>query len=130
MSFDQMYNVPSVESLLETLTGKSARQVLETELNAQGLKIEKIELEPIDGFYGDIDAEVVYLSDGRVFEPKLVRRETADGNWGNDVYEYRLKGEQVKIAHVDLSIPYENPNVGSIGTWEGNCDCDNDDAGC
>jgi hypothetical protein len=131
MSWEQSYSVPSFESLLERLTGKTATELLEKELINHGLtitKTEKIVLEDED-LYGSVDGLRVYLSDGRVFEPKLVRRETADGNWGQDVYEYKLQNEEVLVEDVDLSQPYEGYGSGSC-SCDHTCGCEPENEGC
>jgi hypothetical protein len=119
MSWNQTVTSPSLIDLLVQITGQDIRTMLEVALNAQGLKIEKIEdIELGNGAYGMTLGQRVTLSDGRVFEPKLVHSETADGNWGNDIYEYRLKDEEVKVEHIDLSQP-EN----DLGICTSDCGC-------
>lgn len=121
MGWDQSFSVPSVESLLETLTGFSAFEVLEEELKCQGILINKTEEVLLDSdMCGDVKGLRVFLSDGRVFEPKLVRRETAFGNSGNDVYEYKLKDEEVKVENVDLTDMGEDNGIGLCTT---DCGC-------
>jgi hypothetical protein len=120
MSWSQDYSVPSVESLLENLVRKSSFQLLEEELKRQGLKITNCETVILtDDCFQTVEGIRVYLSDGRVFEPKLVRKETADGNWGRDIYEYRLKDESVEIENADLT------DTSSLGGFCGVQDCGN-----
>jgi hypothetical protein len=111
MSWDQNYSVPSVESLLEKLTGRMSINLLQDELLLkQGVGIvnyEEITLD--DGMYEDVKGIKITLSDGRVFVPKLVEKFTSDGNYGNDIYEYCLEGETPKVAHV--SVDSSNPDV-------------------
>lgn len=104
MSWDQTYNVPSVESLLERLTGKTTLELLKQEALMQGFRVIQMEDVLLDeGMYEDIKGKKVYLGDGRVFVPKLVEIFTSDGNYGCDTYEYVLEGEtpEVKITGDD-----------------------------
>jgi hypothetical protein len=118
MSWDQSYSVPSVESLLEKLTGFDSRQLLESELTCQGILIkseEQITLD--DGMYQTVTGRKITLSDGRVFVPKLVKKETANGNWGCDTYEYVLENETPKVEHI------YHEEIDTI-------DCSGNDCGC
>jgi len=102
MSWDQNYNVPHIENLLEWLIGESTLDILKKELyNCQGayiVKEEQITLD--DGFYQTVTGYKITLSDGRVFVPKLVKSETANGNWGRDTYEYMLESETPKVEYI------------------------------
>lgn len=130
MSWDQSYSVPSPEDLLLQLTGKNLRELLEVELSKQGIRV--VQMEDIlldDSLYGEIKGKKVFLSDGRIFEPKLVRQEKADGNWGNDIYEYRLQNEEVKVENVDLTEQHEDDYYGGgVGNCGLDCGCENE--GC
>jgi hypothetical protein len=124
MSWEQSYNVPSVESLLEKLTGFDSRQLLESKLACQGILIKSEEDVVLDdGMYQTVIGRKVTLSDGRVFVPKLVKSETANGNWGCDTYEYVLENETPKVEYVDHDeeILDSNPD---------NCCGDLNDCGC
>jgi hypothetical protein len=128
MSWTQTVTSPSLVDLLVQITGQDIRVLLEIALNAQGIKIEKVEEFALDSdAYGVTVAQRIFLSDGGVFEPKLVRQETADGNWGNDIYEYRLKDEQVEVEQVDVSDLSDN---GEDDCNCSGCGCDDDEVGC
>jgi hypothetical protein len=104
MSWNQDYSVPSAESLLESLVGKSSLQLLQEEALRQGIQIMSSEEILLDsGMYEDVKGIKITLSDGRVFVPKLVEKFTADGNYGNDIYEYVLEGYTPTVKHVDGS---------------------------
>jgi hypothetical protein len=125
MSWDQSYSVPTVNELLEQLTCKTSLKLLKDELERQGLQIVKSEEVVLDdGFYQTVTGLKITLSDGRVFVPKLVKKETANGNWGCDIYEYRLQDEEVNVEHVDSSDTCEHTDCGC-----GGCGCD-DEVGC
>lgn len=132
MSWDQSYSIPSMVQLLIALTHKHPQELLERELLNHGLTITKTEMVILDdGQFRTVTGERIYLSDGRIFEPKLVRRETADGNWGNDVYEYRLQDEQVEVEYVDRSVPYEDSSVvGGNCCADGHGRSDDENVGC
>lgn len=110
MSWDQSYSIPSVESLLEKLTGKTSLDLLKDDLLlVHGINVDKIEEIVLErGMYGDVTGAKVTLSDGRVFVPKLVEKFTSDGNYGNDIYEYMLESENSEVKYVDedTSDPY------------------------
>lgn len=98
MSWSQEYDVESVETLLERLTGKTAYQLLEHEAYMQGFRIVQLE----DVFLNrDVQGKLVYLGDGRVFVPKLVEKFTSDGNYGRDSFRYVLEGEAPEVKYVD-----------------------------
>lgn len=111
MSWDQSYSILSVESLLEKLTGRTSLDLLKDELLLkQGINVDKIEeVVLVDGMYGDEKGFKITLSDGRVFIPKLVEQFTSDGNYGNDIYEYFLEGENPIVQCVDADT--SNPLV-------------------
>lgn len=112
MGWTQDYHVESVEDLLERLTGKTALQLLKEEVERQGLKILKTEeiLLDEDIYSGDIRGEIVHLSDGRVFVPKLTERFTSNGNYGSDSYRYVLQDEtpEVKFVNEEENVEFEN----------------------
>ena len=102
MSWDQNYSVPSVNEQLEQLTGKTSLELLKIAAEQRGIFIqhsEEIILD--DGMYQDVKGTKITLTDGRVFVPKLVRSETANGNWGCDTYEYFLEGETPKVEYIN-----------------------------
>lgn len=102
MSWDQDYSVPSVESLLEKLTGFNSLELLKEELTCQGLLIKSEEEVLLDeGMYVEVKGTKITLSDGRVFVPKLVKQYTADGNYGCDTYRYVLESETPTVLHID-----------------------------
>jgi hypothetical protein len=151
MSWDQSYSVPSVESLLEKLTGKTSVELLLLELNHSGVSVVKQEEILLDeGMYEDVKGTKITLSDGRVFVPKLVERFTSDGNYGLDVYEYALENETPKVKYVNEETSYSSIDASHFPTQYGltdeadpasdgeleneikcyceNCECGNDEA--
>jgi len=105
MSWDQNYSIESLKNLLEKLTGKEANEVLINELKKQGIEIVKSEqtiLEEDDMFFGPLKGMKITLSDGRVFEHKLVEKQTSGGNYGNNIYVWKEKNEKVNIEYTDL----------------------------
>jgi hypothetical protein len=109
MSWDQDYSVPSVEDLLEKLTGFTGLELLEEELKCQGVLITKEETIVLDDgdFFGPVMGTKITLSDGRVFVPKLVERFTENGNHGIDTYEYVLESETPVVQHTSNDIDKE-----------------------
>lgn len=102
MSWDQNYSVPSVNELLEQLTKKTSLELLQEEAKKQGIEILKLESIVLDdGMYEEVTGYKITLSDGRVFVPKLVKQETANGNWGCDTYEYMLENETPKVEYIN-----------------------------
>jgi len=104
MSWDQEYTVPSFEVLLQRLAGISGTQLLIDHLEAKGIKIVDVEEVLLgNGIGGDASGAKVRLSDGRVYIPKLVERVTANGNYGNDIYEWFLIEDEPEVVHIDAS---------------------------
>jgi len=103
MSWEQNYSIPSVETLLEKLTGKTGLELLKDELLLkQGVSIENVEEVLLDeGMYEAVRGMKIILSDGRVFIPKLTEKFSSDGNYGLDVYEYSLETETPKVMYID-----------------------------
>jgi hypothetical protein len=104
MSWDQEYTVPSFEALLQRLAGITGTQLLIDHLEAKGIKI--IDVEEVllgNGVGGDASGAKVRLSDGRVYIPKLVERVTANGNYGNDIYDWYEIGEEPIVIATDRS---------------------------
>jgi|SRR6185295_11133668 len=103
MSWSQDYQVPSYLELLISLTGKHPEELLEAELAKQGITVVKKEQILLDeGMFSDIFGDKVTLSDGRVFEPKLVERLCENGNYGLDTYQYFLEGETPNVSHTSV----------------------------
>src|SRR6185437_1780393 len=103
MSWSQDYSVPSVETLFEQLTGKTARQLLHEELERQGKFVKTFEEVVLDdGLYDTIKWTKVTLTDVRVFVPKLIERFSENGNYGLDVYQYFLEEENPQISYTGM----------------------------
>lgn len=111
MSWSQDYNIPNLSDLLIQLTKKNPTELLTIELEKQGLTIIKTESIVLDEncMYGELEGLKVFLSDGRVFVPKLVERFTENGNHGVDIYEYFLEGDTPEVQIVDADTT--NPDV-------------------
>ncbi len=127
MSWDQDYIVPSIDDLLEQLTGKRTYQLLEQELNRQGIKIVHVEEVLLDdGFMQDVIGYKVELSDGRVFVPKLVERFSENGNHGIDSYQYFTEDETPNVSHTGLDHAAEGADETVVAGFE----TTEDDDGC
>ena len=102
MSYTQDYSIESLESLLEKLTGKSTIQLLGEELKKQGIEIVKTETVKLDDdmYRGEIVGLKITLSDGRIFEHKLVKKHTSNGIYGCDYYRFRPTKEKVKVEKI------------------------------
>jgi hypothetical protein len=88
MGWDQNYSFPTVQDLLEDLTGKTALELLKKELKrTKKITVAKVEGVVIDGFCG-AKVPQVRLSNGKVFEPALVEKYTSNGNYGLDTYKF------------------------------------------
>ena len=112
MSWDQDYDVPSLQDLLEELTGIPAMQLMVDHLEAKGLKITNVEEVVLDdGFFQTVKGTKVTLSDGRVYIPKLVERFNENGNHGIDFYRYKLIGDEPEVMNVGLDS--SDPDVDS-----------------
>jgi hypothetical protein len=108
MSWSQDYSVPSVETLFEQLTGKTARQLLHEELERQGKFVKTFEEVVLDdGLYDTIKGTRVTLTDGRIFVPKLIERFCENGNYGLDVYQYFLEEENPQISYTGMDTAEE-----------------------
>jgi len=100
MSFSMNHSVESEESLLQRLTGKTPKELLLKELEAQGItvvKTEEVTLDFDDMYWGDTKANKLFLSDGRVFVPKLTERFQSRGNYQMDTYEYVLSTDTPEV---------------------------------
>jgi hypothetical protein len=103
MSWDQDYNVPSLQDLLEKVAGISGTQLLIDHLEAKGLKIVDVDDVVLDdGFIQEVKGTKVTLSDGRVYIPKLVEKFNENGNHGIDFYDWRLIGDVPEVVYVGL----------------------------
>ncbi|MGH7974812.1 MAG: hypothetical protein ACREBR_04755 [bacterium] len=103
MSWDQEYKVPSLESLLQKLTGKVAIDLLVDELARQCVSIKQLDNIMLDdGMYEPIYGTKITLSDGRVFIPKLKEKYEENGNHGIDIYEYFLEDEAPEVLTIGL----------------------------
>ena len=115
MSWDQTYTVPTLQELLERLAGISGTQLLIDHLEAKGLKINDVEdIVLDDGLCQEVKGAKVVLSDGRVYLPKLVERFTSDGNYGNDIYEWHLIGDEPEVKHVDADTSHPDVDVFTV----------------
>lgn len=132
MSWSQDYSVPSVETLFEQLTGKSARQLLHEELERQGKFVKKFEEVILDdGIYDTIKGTKVTLTDGRVFVPKLVERFSENGNYGLDVYQYFLEEENPQVSYTGMDHAEEGADQTVVSVPDcGNCDGCEQGFGC
>lgn len=103
MSWDQDYNVESIDSFLSGLAGKSCFQLIKEELERQGITImsAKTIVLTTELYIGDIMGAEITLSDGRVFRHKLVKRYTSNGNYGCDTYKLLPKDAEVKIEEIN-----------------------------
>lgn len=102
MSWDQAYSVPSYLELLVKLTGKHPEELLEAELQKQGIRVSDTEEVLLDeGMYQDVKGLKVTLSDGRVFVPKLVEQYTENGNYGCDTYDWVLEDETPEVRYIN-----------------------------
>ena len=128
MSWDQDYSIPSVETILEKLTGNTGLTLLIWELKNQGIEITMEEVVLDDGFYGPVKGTKVTLSDGRVFIPKLVEKFNENGNHGVDIYEYRLEGETPEVMCIGLDS--SDPDVDEYTVPENYGQTDNENIGC
>lgn len=101
MGYEQNYVVPSVESLMEKLVGKTALELLRKEFEKNGIKIVKVSTFTLteDDWMGDVHGTRIELSNGKVYIPKLVKQYTANGNYGCDYYEWKEEKEKVKVVH-------------------------------
>ena len=64
------FTMPGIEELLLKLTGRPLKAILEAELNRQGIsikKVEDIEVDRDEDYWGTIKGQRVTLQDGRVF---------------------------------------------------------------
>jgi len=112
MSWDQDYAVASYGELLSQLTKKNEVELLEAELERQGLKVVSTERVLLtEGMYEDVYGFRVTLSDGRVFIPKLVERFTSDGNYGRDLYQWRLESETPEVKYINEDSDYNDPQI-------------------
>jgi hypothetical protein len=110
MSWDQNYDIPTYDMLIERLTGKTSTRLLEEELERQGLIVKEVEQVLLaEGYVQDAGGLKVTFSDGRVYIPKLIERHTADGNWGKDVYDWCLIGDEPEVMDIDDSQPIATP---------------------
>ena len=103
MSFSQSYSIPTVQKLLEKLTGINAVDLLKDYAEKKGIIVENLEedwsLDESDLF--DVLGAKVTLKDGRVFIPKKVKSECWDGNTGLDTYEWKLIDEEVGVEFIN-----------------------------
>jgi hypothetical protein len=110
MSWDQEYQVPSLQDLLEKIAGISGTQLLIDHLEAKGLNIVDVEdLLLDDGFMQDVRGAKVAFSDGRVYIPKLIERFNENGNHGIDIYDWRLIGDEPEVQYINADTT--DPNV-------------------
>ena len=126
MSYDQSYDVPSFQELLEKLAGISGTQLLIDHLEGRGIKITNLEdVILTEGMYECVKGVKVRLSDGRVFVPKLVEQYTQDGNYGRDTYAWFLVGDTPEVKHVSQEEEFANEHADPVEDeaishgWEG-----------
>lgn len=130
MSWSQDYSVPSYIELLISLTGKRPEELLEAELAKQGLTIVNRECILLDeGMFSDIFGDRVTLSDGRIFEPKLIERLTENGNYGLDTYQYFPADEKPNVSYTGMDYAEEGADR-TVVLGCGNCDGCEQGFGC
>lgn len=122
MSYTQDHHVPNLADLYQTLTGEqlNMEQIFKDKLREKGFVIESEK--EVMLYDGDICCDDVYGKevivreiDNRGFEtgrkiyvPKLIRKVTANGNYGLDVYEWKEKD--------DTNFKVEQESHGEIGS--------------
>ena len=86
MGYEQNYVVPSVESLMEKLVGKTALELLRKEFEKNGIKIVKVSTFTLteDDWMGDVHGTRIELSNGKVYIPKL--------KWIDCIFDRQFKG--------------------------------------
>lgn len=114
MSWDQEYSIPSYTDLLLKLTEKDHSafvEMLQADLRDRlGITVVKTETILLaDGMFQDVMGLKVTLSDGRIFAQKLTERHIANGNWGNDIYDWCLISNKPEVLVFDHSEPIPAP---------------------
>lgn len=131
MSWDQDYNVPSVEDLFEQLTGKTASQLLHAELERQGIFVRDLKDIVLDEGFETIIGTKVTLTDGRVFVPKLVERFSENGNHGIDSYQYFTEDVTPNISYTGSDFSAEGIDETAVAEFEIEEEyVENDGCGC
>jgi len=109
MGWDQSYSVEGVDSLRLRLSDIDVKELIQKALDEKGIKVVSEEEFWIDEFY-DQKGKKIVLSDGRVFEHKLVRSDRWDDE-GQDYYELRPQQEEVHTKIINHEIEYFDPKV-------------------